>query len=442
MAVRVFVVKSDWLADEGQRLDASAYAAGGLEARDHIRAGPWPWRPLGEIAQLFNGPRFGRHYVGDPTRGIPFLSSTDILLADLSRVPRLSRSRTPFLGSLVVRRGWTLISCSGTIGRTAYVRDEIDGMASSQHVMRAVPHEEQVRPGYLFAFLTSVLGQAMIRQRTYGTVVQHIEPHHIKDLPVPLIEDRYQERVHELVSEAAVARSEAAGLLDEVIGWFDAQVGEPRFRSEHARALGVVYSSRLAGRLDAFHHIGWSAEARINGDRLGEFAEVFRPGFIKRIFTERGTPFVSGIDVYQTRPTSRSRIMVAEAKRASALLAPTQVLVQRSGQRYGLLGGPAYVGGRLDGWAASEDLMRITATNRTDAARIFGFLRSDVGRRSILRMSYGTSIPHFNQEQLANIRVPRLPPDLGEKAARALELRERADDAEDRAIFEIERWLV
>ena len=36
------------------------------------------------------------------------------------------------------------------------------------------------RSGYLFAFLSSAPAQAMIRQRTYGSVVQHIEPHHLR----------------------------------------------------------------------------------------------------------------------------------------------------------------------------------------------------------------------------------------------------------------------
>jgi hypothetical protein len=170
-------------------------------------------------------------------------------------------------------------------------------------------------------------------------------------------------------------------------------------------------------------------------------AGVSRPGLIKRIFVQRGTPFLSGIDVFQVRPTSRNRIMTAEAERAEALVMAGQLLVQRSGQRYGLLGRPAYVGRRLQGFAASEDLMRITPVDPSIAGRVFAYLRSDSGRRALIRMSYGTSIPHFNQDQLARVRIPTLPSELLADAARALELREQADAHEEQATSEVQRWL-
>ena len=96
-----FEVKSGWLTDQGRRLEAAAYGEGGLTARDHIKAGPWPWCRLGELARLFNGPRFARHYVQDWSRGVPLLSSSDMLLADPLSIPRLSKARTP----VAIQRG-------------------------------------------------------------------------------------------------------------------------------------------------------------------------------------------------------------------------------------------------------------------------------------------------------------------------------------------------
>jgi type I restriction enzyme S subunit len=199
MPPRVFQVKSGWLADQACRLDATAYGEGGLAARDRIKAGPWPWWPLADLATLYLPPRFNRRYVRDPSRGIRFLSSSDMLLADLNGLPMLSKRATPNLDALTGVAGSTLVSRSGTIGRTAYWREELQGMAVSEHVIHVRPLRSHVLCGYLFSFLTSAPAQAMIRQHTFGSVVQHIEPGHLAGLPVPLPEVPDQRRIHNLV---------------------------------------------------------------------------------------------------------------------------------------------------------------------------------------------------------------------------------------------------
>src|SRR6266704_2635324 len=339
MPARCFEVKSDWLLDQARRLDAAAYAEGGLAARDRIKAGPWHWCALGELATVYLPPRFTRRYVRDPFRGVPFLSSSDMLLADLSGLALLSK-RAIDLDALTGVPGSTLVSRSGTIGRTAYWREEMGGMAVSEHVIHVRPRRSRILPGYLFAFLTSVPAQAMIRQHTYGSVVQHIEPHHLTDLPVPLPEVAEQRRIHELVERAAAARTEASRLVDQASGYFDSLAGSFRYAHEHALAAGIVRRSELRQtRLDAFTHTGWAAEARaLLGDPLASLAEVSRPRISRRLFAERGTPFVSGIDVFQLRPEARSRLRRDEAVGSGAVIEAGQILVQRSGQRYGLLG--------------------------------------------------------------------------------------------------------
>jgi type I restriction enzyme S subunit len=366
-----------------------------------------------------------------------------MLLADLGGLPLLSRRATFNLDALTGYAGSTLISRSGTIGRTAYWREEMRGMVVSDDVIHVRPVRGRVLAGYLFAFLTSEPAQLMIRQYTYGSVVQHIQPHHLADLPVPLPEAADQRRVHDLVEAAAINRTEASRLLEEASAYFDAQADSFRYPFEHTLAAAVVARSALRrGRLDAFTQCGWSTEAAgIHGDRLDSLAEVTRPGIIKRLFAERGIPFVSGVDVFQLRPSARTRLRHDEAERSGSLIQTGQILVQRSGQRYGLLGRPANVGRRLDGWASSEDLLRISPRDAAQVGRTFSFLRSEAGRRQLVGQSYGTSIPHINPEIVSGLKVPALPRGLADNANRALQLREQADADEERAIREVEAWL-
>ncbi len=75
-----------------------------------------------------------------------------------------------------------MITCSGTIGRMTYVRPDMDGIWSSQDVLKVVPNPECIPPGYLYAFLSSRYGVPLVVSGTYGAIIQHIEPEHIADL--------------------------------------------------------------------------------------------------------------------------------------------------------------------------------------------------------------------------------------------------------------------
>jgi type I restriction enzyme S subunit len=51
--------------------------------------------------------------------------------------------------------------------------------------MRVVPDAEKIPPGYLYAYLSSKFGVPLVVGGTYGAIIQHIEPEHIANLPVP-----------------------------------------------------------------------------------------------------------------------------------------------------------------------------------------------------------------------------------------------------------------
>lgn len=439
-----FIARSAWAEEEGLRLDAATYASGGLEERDHItlsRRLP-SWRRLASLAELRYEGRFARKYVRDENLSVPFLTASDIQLADLKGMLRLSIKRTPQLPSLLLEEGWSLLSRSGTIGKVAYVRAEMAGMAASDDIIRCIPRPAVIYSGYLFAFLAGAQAQVMIRQKTYGNVIQHIEPEHIADMPVPIPNDAFQERIHGLVTRAAEARTEASRLLDAASGYFDALAGPMPSSHDHAYALGVVRSRDLDYRLDAFHHVGWASEAKFDaGDRIDSLAEIISTNRVPRVYIAEGIPFLSGIDVFRFRPSVRVHLAPYIADAFAARVSAGDIAIQGSGQRYGLLGRPAYIGKYMDGWAASHDLFRIRAQTLRDTSRIYAFLRSESGHRVMLRHSYGTSIPHVNPYGIADICIPALPPDLDEAATRAIELREQADADEDIAIREVEAWV-
>ena len=90
------VVPSAWLEHEGRRLDCGPHLSGAMEARIRLANLRTKKETLQSLTRygvegIFHAGREGRTYVLDETHGVPFLGSTDILSADLSFLPLISK---------------------------------------------------------------------------------------------------------------------------------------------------------------------------------------------------------------------------------------------------------------------------------------------------------------------------------------------------------------
>jgi len=102
MPAAAFIAKQRWIAEQGLRLDAGAYAGGALAVRDRVVEGPWAWRRLDAVVDLFTGARFARTYVPDSRYGVRYITGSDMLLADLTGLLYLSKKNTPQLPHLMI----------------------------------------------------------------------------------------------------------------------------------------------------------------------------------------------------------------------------------------------------------------------------------------------------------------------------------------------------
>jgi len=178
-------VDSKWIyTDEEKRLDASAYSADLIKAKKIInRLKKKGCRVLDFedcVKDIFHRPRFKRNYTSFDD-GEPFLAPTDVFMFPLK--PRKYVRDPP--DGLKVRRGWILVTCSGTIGRTLIATKQIAKCVLSHDVIRIVP-SNQNNDGYIYAYLNTWIGQAFLTKK-YGATVKHIEPKHIAEIPVPML---------------------------------------------------------------------------------------------------------------------------------------------------------------------------------------------------------------------------------------------------------------
>ncbi|WP_175899393.1 methylation-associated defense system restriction endonuclease subunit S MAD5 [Burkholderia vietnamiensis] len=452
------IVRSDWLDEGGRRLDCNPYMSGALEARDALTRLQAIDRLSTVTERIFHAGREGRTWVEDPQFGVPFLGSSDILSADLSALPLLSRKQVERNPLFKLGDAWTLITRSGTIGRMAYVRPDMAGMACSEHVLRVVPDPERIPPGYLYAFLSSRYGVPLVVSGTYGAIIQHIEPEHIADLPVPRFGPEFECGIHRLIEESANLRSVASKKLSDALKQLEASAGFTSTDLPQVTEFSYssVMFSDLNDRLDAPYHsaAALSAEEMLDNSPLGVaplhsvVKRFFKPPIFKRLWVdseEHGRLFVSGNDIYRYQPEEPRYVSRRTPKFDEFVLKRGMVIFQAAGQIYGIFGRPLYVSGWLEGAFCADDVFRITPFTEVDGAFLYLFLRTKVGEALIKRQACGNSIPRVWEPHISKLRVlwPEQPVReiFAKPVIEAHEMIEQARQAELKAIALLEQKI-
>lgn len=416
------VIRSSWLEEGGRRLDCNPYMSGALEAREKVQQSTTRKDRLGDITtDIFHAGREGRTWVQDSEFGTPFLGSADILASDLSALPLISNKQIKKNPRFSLGGNWTLITRSGTIGRMAYVRPDMAGIACSEHILRVVPDEEKIASGYLFAFLSSKYGVPLVVSGTYGAIIQHIEPHHISELLIPRFDPAVELNIHELITQAAQLRSSAAARLIAAQRDLETAIGQPpkvpTDASHKERLTRIVKCSDIqrSMRMEGFFYNPLAASiedwARAKGDAcvsLGDVAEVYDVPLFKHIYVEaeQGVPFFTSGDIFEIDRKARKFLSKTRTVNLQKyILQAGWILLARSGQLGGIIGRPQYSDTALSGSATSDHVLRVVP-NGIPGGYLYAYLYSaNIGYPLLTRTMTGHSIPALWPSQLSKIPI-------------------------------------
>ena len=439
-------------AQAGLRFDASFHLSEGLVVKRQIASSPYDMLTIKDVSsEIFYGNRAKRVYVSNREHGIPFLSSSDILQADLENVKLASKKYTPCIEQMTLKKGWTLISRSGTIGNCAFANAKHAQKLASEDVIRLVP-DNILRGGLVYAYLASNHGHSLLTQGTFGAVIQHIEPNFIASLPIPKFPDDFQEEVDDLIQESARLREEAADALEEAVNYFN---GKFSINEKTQKTFSLELKELKLGfaaynnNLEVDEFIGkYSIDAY---ELKNKTSKIFAPPLFKHIYLSKdnGYPFMTGSELTQFNlryyrwlsPRGVKDINDYVVKRGTLLL-------YKSGTTDGgILGNVFIADKKLDGCCLSDHVIRVVFNEERQAYWAFAFLRSKGGVRMLQRLATGTMIPFITPDRLSHILIPN-PDDNYERITTLIEeyidLNSRSKECEDRAInmveTEIERW--
>ena len=196
------------------RLDAHFYNPIAESLINHIESKSKDYIKLSQITtKLFYLNRFSRTFV-EKDFGIPYLAGKDIIKIKPDSLNYLSESETKGLDAYKLRKGWILVTCSGTIGRSCIVWNNFEDYVGTHDLIR-IELKNNYDFGYIYAFLNTEYGKNQIFKFKHGAVIDHITPEQIGEIKIPIVNFEKQKEIGDLVRLAYEKRAEALKLEDE-----------------------------------------------------------------------------------------------------------------------------------------------------------------------------------------------------------------------------------
>jgi type I restriction enzyme S subunit len=408
------------------------------------------------VSPSFGGVYFaGREsaqWVDSPQYGVPFISGGDLQKADLTDTSFISKMQVETNPAFLIHKGMTLITRSGSIGKTAYARADMDGMTTSDP-LRVVPDPNKIPSGYLYAFLSSKFGVPLIASGASGAVIKHLDPVDILEIPVPRLSDALEDEIHELVEIAGqslttfgqLLRKATESVLQETgiadiprhewledstrFGW--SQTG---IRSESLRALN--YDRRLAAHFK-----------KIRAGKHSQLGDLCDPEYFHghTVFTridsdeEFGVKLVGQREAFRVWPEGRT-IARSSIEGLGLLVQPGTTLIPSHGTfgEFELYCRAAYVTKRTSAYAFSGDFYRcVPRLDTIPPGYLFAFMRSEVAFRMLRSISAGGKQQYQHPTLMYELPIPRLDKsrekEIGKLIDRAATEFDHALDCEEKA---------
>ena len=403
--MRSGIVSSKFVLSQ-MRLDGNFHLSEGLTVRNNINKSPYGVTHISDVTSDVYCPGiFRRNYVSS---GIPFLGGGDIQKQDLDSGKYLRKSTTPNYEILEVKYGWTLVTCGGTIGDAVFSNNLHAKCWVSQHVMRVIPNTG-IKEGMLYAFLGSKYGKLLLTTDTYGSVIPTLNATSIKNIPIPLFPDSFQQKIDGLIQESAKLWEDSMQALHESHSLIESHFPSVYQSDNHGTISFKTLLNSQLHRFEATYHLaaGKQYDEYIKSHFLWRplcevSQSISRPGIAKRMYVKDGITFLGGTDLFLSVPDSEKKLSRKAPNLEDYFIQEGWILVPRSGT----IGDVVFTNEQHAQKLVSEDVIRIIPNNILRRGFVFSFLSSKIGKALIQRPIFGSVIQHVEPPLLAVIPIP------------------------------------
>lgn len=368
-----------------------------------------PHKELQQICtRIFTAGRNKRVYT-ERQFGYPYLSNSDVVKNNPFESCNYNSKKYGEDENAFLKGGMILTGRVGAIGQSSYVTSEMEkeGAMGSDNIIRMVTADPNIS-GYVYAFFASKYGKTLLERLAAGGVQPYISEEMLKDIPIPTLPEVTQQKIHNLITEASQLRVQANKWLKEASKIFDdLSVAHVAGTFVHKK-VGISKISSNKKRFDASYNVISTMVEEKLVDRkyvtiASQAAGIFIGPRSKRNYVRDGVPFLSTSEMQKANPTKTEKFINYKSAKDFAVR-EGWLLTTRSGT----LGDTVYVLPVLDKYAVSEDAIRIVLDDNAEISNqyLFAFLKSNLGRNSLLSGSYGSVILHLNESYIGDIKVP------------------------------------
>ena len=407
-----------------KRLEAAVFDVDSKHAREVITNCIWGSVPLPSfLTKAYYPGRFKRIY-SNAVNGVPFYlpsQMTDIYPKTEKYISSLTKCD---ISELRLKYGDVLLTRSGTVGSVTIVSKTLENKVFSDDVIRITVKDGMA--GFIYAYLRSKIGNTILVTNQYGSVIQHIEPEHLAEIPIPDPPSKVKSIINDLVIQSFALRDESNKLIDQATAMLVNELKLPQVHEFETERLDYAadvnnYSvklSELSGRLEGSYHVPivkaikdhlhkHAAEVTtIADERVSR--EIILPGRFKRVYVKegQGQVFFSGKDIMELDPSDKKYLSFSQHDkriREQLTIHHNMILVTCSGT----VGKVAFVPQHWDNWSMTHDIIRIVPQSGFEGYS-FIWLLSQYANKLLEAMAYGSVVPHIEKVHIEQILIPFL----------------------------------
>ncbi|HCS29230.1 MAG TPA: hypothetical protein DIW43_17365 [Spongiibacteraceae bacterium] len=284
-----------------------------------------------------------------------------------------------------VDEGDILYTISGTIGRSAIVKASDLPLLMNTSVVRfrsLTPDLDSNFVYYYFkttSFINELLGHST------GTAIKNVGPSHLQKMNISYPPIPEQKRI--------------VAILDQAFAYIEQARAKTEQNLKNARELFECYLQQV------FSPSGEGWEKTTLGEATeGVYTGPFGSLLHKSDYVENGVPLVNPAHITNTgiEVDHRKTVDPKTAQRLSAyIMREGDIVIGRRGE----MGRCAIISANEDGFLCGTGSFYIKASNRCDGEYLVRYLRSEICKARLERISGGAVMPNLSNSDLSNLSI-------------------------------------
>ncbi len=439
---------------KNSRLDSSYYLSDGAAAErlvnSFLKQGKYIQLGDKKIATIWQPNRNIIAYAGEGEEYVPYIQPYDILEYLPEERSRLSIHKND-INSLRVTEGTILQTCSGrNLGPLAIADKYMERFVLGSDLIRINIENARTRY-YVYAFLNTGIGQALLHSSKTGSVIDHLSIKDIEKIRIPLVAEKDIDEIVEKIKDSVFIFSAARDKLYSLKKKYIEAVGVYREKVSLAEGWSCSFSNiRGKKRIDAAYYepaIERAVEKIKNhgGVRLSDVAEVIKPsGRYKTNYVEKeyGKPLLSGRQLLQNQIVGMKYLPFSSASSYKKFqLRENDIAYPADGRVEGRLGTPVYIPKSRKGWYASGHIGRIKAREGIAPGYLYMAMLHPAVQAQISSIACGSVVDAVYAEDMEQIIIPEKIEFPYEQVGEAWNMFDRADQLKIEACSKLSKLL-